>query len=181
MNRIKTVDLALCALFAALSAVLSQITIPIGPVPINMTHISIFAAAGLLGTKKAAVSQVIFILAGAAGIPVFSGFSGGVGVLLGYRGGFIIGYIGCAMVAALLIERFGKAIPVMVVAMASGMIITYTSGILWYMFVTKTSFVSALLVCVVPFLIGDTLKIALSATLVARLHPFLQRLHLKAS
>ncbi|MCL2084685.1 MAG: biotin transporter BioY, partial [Oscillospiraceae bacterium] len=77
MRRISIKDMALCALFAALSAALSPYAIPIGPVPITLTHISIFTAAGLLGARKAAVSQAVFVLMGAAGAPVFSGFRGG--------------------------------------------------------------------------------------------------------
>lgn len=174
MKKIKTLELVLCALFAALSAILSQLSIPIGPVPINLTHVSIFVAAGLLGAKYGAVSQILFVLMGASGVPVFSGFNGGIGIVLGPRGGFIIGYIGCAFVTGLIIDHFGKSIKALTAAMYAGWIVTYTLGVSWYMYITHTGFIAALLVCVLPFLAGDIPKTILSSMLVNRLHPVLQ-------
>ncbi|OPX42659.1 biotin transporter BioY [Ruminiclostridium hungatei] len=81
MRKNKTKELALCALFAAMTAILPQISIPIGPVPLNLAHISTFIAAGLLGAKSGALSQIIFAFTGAVGLPVFSGFMGGSNVV----------------------------------------------------------------------------------------------------
>ena len=170
MKNLKVLDVTLCALFAGLSAVLSQISIPIGAVPVNLTHVSIFVAAGLLGAKKGAISQIVFVLLGVIGIPVFSGFTGGIGKIVGPTGGFIIGYIACAFIAGIIINRFGKSIPVLLLAMYSGWIVTYILGSAWYMFVSGTSNVTAVLtVCVLPFLLGDSLKTILSVVLVNRL------------
>ena len=163
---LSTKELAQCALFAALSAVLSQISIPIGPVPINLAHISTFTAAGLLGSRRGALSQVIFVLMGAVGLPVFSGLSGGMGRVLGPTGGYIISYIGCAFVTGLIIERFGKSFLTLVLAMYVGWAIVYVFGTLWYIYLTHTGPVSALLVCVIPFLPGDAAKTILCATLI---------------
>jgi len=169
-----TTQLTTCAIFAALSAVLSQVSIPIGLVPINFTHASIFIAAGLLGKKYGTISQIIFILLGAIGLPVFSGFKGGIGVILGPTGGLILGYIACAFVTGLIIERFGTSMKILIFAMYSGWVVTYAIGIPWYMYVTKTnSIMAALAVCFFPFLLGDLLKTILSAVLVKRLKPIL--------
>lgn len=174
MKKMNVVTMGLCALFAALSAVLSQISIPVEPVPINLTHVSIFIAAGLLGAKNGAVSQIIFVLIGAVGIPVFSGFSGGIGIILGPTGGFIIGYIGCTFVTGLIVDRFGKSIKVLIPAMYAGWVVTYVFGIIWYVYITQSSFIAALLICVVPFIAGDIPKTILSAILVNRLNPILR-------
>jgi biotin transport system substrate-specific component len=168
-------DLVFCALFAALSAVLSPITIPIGPVPIGLVHVPIFLAAGLLGAPYGAVSQRGWVLLGAAGVPVFSGFRGGLGVLAGPTGGFIVGYILCAFLVGLWLDRRGRSLRVLVPAMVCGQLATYLPGLLWYMYLTQTGLGAALLVCVLPFLVGDAAKIALSAALIRRLWPRLHR------
>jgi len=170
--RVKTLDLAVCALFAALSAVLSQITIPIGIVPINLTHISLFLAAGLLGSRYGTFSQIVYVIMGAIGLPVFSGLSGGMGVVLNATGGFIFGYIICTFVTAYIIERFGSSYKVLFPAMYAGWVVTYAIGIPWFMFATETSSLTAAVsACMIPFLPGDLAKTILSAVLINRLRP----------
>ncbi|MDR3086276.1 MAG: biotin transporter BioY [Christensenellaceae bacterium] len=175
MRKIKVRDLALCALFAALSAIFSQISIPIGPVPINLTHLSIFVAAGLLGAKLGTLSQLVFVLLGIVGLPVFSSFSGGISVLLGPTGGFIAGYIACAYAAGFTIERFGHKLFPALLAMVLGLAATYALGLGWFIYSTGSSLAAALPLCVLPFLPGDAAKIILSAILVGRLRPVLRR------
>jgi Uncharacterized conserved protein len=176
-----TAKLTLCALFAALSAILSQIAIPIGPVPINLTHISILTAAGLLGWKYAALSQLAYVAMGAVGLPVFSNFSGGMHKIAGPTGGFIIGYIVCALVTAAIIDfgdngrsRGGTPMKILLPAMAAGWILTYALGSLWFMAVMHASLSTALMTCVAPFLIGDAAKTAISAVLINRLRPIVK-------
>lgn len=176
MKRMKVNIMILCALFAALSAVLSQIIIPIGAVPVNMTHLSIFIAAGLLGAKYGAISQIVFVLLGVSGVPVFSGFTAGIGKLVGPTGGFIIGYIVCAFVAGVLIERSGKSMKMLIASMIVGMLCSYLLGILWYAYITRSSLIAAFSVCILPFLLGDAIKIILSSVLIKKLRPILRNL-----
>lgn len=173
MRKNKTKVFALCAMFAAMTAILSQISIPIGPVPINLAHISTFIAAGLLGAKYGALSQIIFVFMGAVGLPVFSGFMGGMGRVLGPTGGYIVAYILCAFVAGFIIDSLGKSTKVLIASIYAGWIVVYAFGTAWYAFITHTSFVAALMVCVVPFLIGDALKTILCVFLIKRLSPLL--------
>jgi len=176
MKKIKITNITLCALFTALSAAFSQIAIPLPPVPINLTHVSIFCAAGLLGTKSGTLSQIIFVLLGAVGIPVFSGFNGGISHIAGATGGFIIGYILCAFLTGYMIDFFGKnKIYILISAMSAGMILTYICGITWFMYVTENNFKASLLVFI-NFLPGDAVKIILSSIIVKRLSPVLNKL-----
>ena len=86
-------DMVLCSLLAAMTGILSQIGIPIGEIPINLALFSVYLAGGLLGSYKGAVSMVVYIMMGAVGLPVFSNFRGGLSVLAGPTGGYILGYL----------------------------------------------------------------------------------------
>jgi len=175
MKNSKIFIMLLCALFAALSAVTAQIILPIGPVPISFTHVSIFIAAGLLGARYGTLSQLVYILLGAMGVPVFAGFMGGMGIITGPTGGFIVGYIGCAFVVGTLISRFGTSYKVLFPAMYAGWITSYAFGIPWLMHITGMNLTAALLSCV-PFLPGDLLKTIISAVVINRLHPVVKNM-----
>ncbi|WP_101696647.1 biotin transporter BioY [Clostridium minihomine] len=171
----KTVNYIYCALFAALTAVCSQIIIPLAPVPVNLATLSVFVAGGILGAKLGAVSQVVYVLLGAFGVPVFAMFTGGMGKLIGPTGGYIIGYVAAAWLTGFLIERWGGQVHTIILAMVLGLSVCYILGTTWFMFVTKTGLVEALMMCVVPFLVGDALKIAVGTTLVHRLRTILSK------
>jgi len=176
MKNLKTKEITLCALFASLTAILSQITIPIGPVPINMAHLSVFLAAGLLGSRLGALSQLTFVLMGAAGLPVFSGFNGGLTRIAGPTGGYIISYVVSAYVIGWILERFGKrTVKALAISILAGWLVTYAFGTLWFTYVTHTSFTAALSLCVIPFLPGDLLKTCIIIVLVRRLYSVFQR------
>lgn len=165
----KIKPMLLCGLFAALTAILSQIAIPLGPVPINLALLAVLLAAGLLGPGYGALSQVVFVLVGAIGLPVFSGMRGGLGALAGPTGGFLVGYILCALLTGWLLSKFGKKVWGAVLSMAAGILVCYLFGTLWFLILTKSSLWSALTACVLPFLPGDALKIALAVWLTFRL------------
>jgi biotin transport system substrate-specific component len=168
-------SLAFCALFAAFTAVLSQLSIPIQPVPINLATLSVYLAGAVLGAKYAAVSQAVYVLLGAAGLPVFAQFSGGIHVILGPTGGYIIGYIAAAWLIGYLCDRFGRKLPQLAAFMTAGILFCYLLGTAWFMFVTKTGLVASLTMCVLPFIPGDAAKIAFAAVLAPRLNVVLQK------
>ena len=134
-RKIATKDLVLTALFAALTAVLAQIQLPIGPVPFNLAVFGAFLAGMLLEPAWAAASMGVYMLLGAVGIPVFAGFMGGPAVLLGKTGGYVIGYIFIALATALAVKRSGK-LPVIGAAMLAGLLVCYGFGTAWFMAVT---------------------------------------------
>ena len=176
MNRFqKTQNLVLCALFAALTAVLSQIAIPIQPVPINLATFSVFLAGGVLGARRGTVSQVVYVLLGAVGLPVFASFTGGLGILFGPTGGYIFGYIAAAWLVGMLAVRCHGKVYWFALTMAGGLVLCYLLGTAWFMIVTRTGLVESLLLCVVPFLLGDAAKIVVAALLVPVLRKALSR------
>lgn len=162
-------DLVFVALFAAVMTVCAQIQIPFGEVPFTLQTLGVFIAASLLGWKRGTLSVIVYVLLGLAGVPVFAGFSGGIGVLFGPTGGYIIGFIFTALIVGLMTEKLGKKLWVEIVSMILGLAVCYAFGTVWFMFQMKTGLVESLLLCVVPYLIADALKIAFSAVLVNRL------------
>lgn len=169
IKQTKTYSMIITALFAALTAVFSQIAIPIGPVPVNLALLAVMTAGGLLGMGRAVMSQLIYLLVGAVGVPVFSGFRGGFAVLAGPTGGYIIGYIFAAFAIALLLKLFGKKIHTVVLSIIAGIVLCYAFGTAWFVISTGTGILEALMVCVVPFLIGDAAKTIVAAFLIVRL------------
>lgn len=176
MRKNSTFRLMICALFASLTAVLSQISIPIGPVPMNLATFSVYLAGGVLGGTAGALSQAVFVLLGAFGLPVYAQFSGGIGTLAGPTGGFLAGYIAAAWVTGSFRMGGKNAYIRYILAMIAATAVLYALGTAWFMFSTKTSLWKALVLCVFPFLIGDSLKIALGAFLTPRLRGVLGRM-----
>ena len=127
--------MTLCALFAALTAVCAQISLPIGPVPITLTLLPILLCAVLMDKRYATVSTLVYVLMGLIGLPVFSGFSGGSGVLMGATGGYIVGFVPCAFIAAWMMERKG-GFWWRCVSMVVGVVVCYVIGTAWFM-ITK--------------------------------------------
>ncbi len=172
--------LVLCALFAALTAVTAQISVPIGPVPICLATFSVYLAGAILGAAGGALSQLVYLLLGAVSIPVFAGFSGGAAVLAGPTGGYLVGYIICAWLVGLFADRFGKKTLPLVFGMLLGTAACYFLGTAWFMFSTHRGLTESLMLCVVPFLIGDTAKIAVASVLAPRLSHALSRVGAEA-
>lgn len=178
MNRYSpTTKLLLSALFAALTAACSFLSVPLpfSPVPINLATLSVFLAGGLLGFKYGSLSQLVYLILGAAGIPVFHNFTSGIGVLAGPTGGYIVGYVVAAFLIGLILHFFyEKHSPaVLVLSMLSGLAACYGLGTIWFMISTGSALIPALVACVIPFLIGDALKIAAAYILIRKLRPIL--------
>lgn len=162
------------AMFAAVIAVCSQIQLPLGPVPFTLQTLGVFTAAGMLGTKRGVLSTLIYILIGAVGIPVFAGFSGGLGCITGPTGGYIIGFLLTALAVGLMTKLAGRKVWSLVVGMVAGLVLCYAFGTAWFIFVngqngTAMDLATALGYCVIPFLIPDAAKIAVAVILVNRL------------
>lgn len=157
----ETKNYVLTALFAALTAVLAQIQLPIGPVPFNLALFGMYLAGMLLAPAWAACSALLYLLLGVVGIPVFAGFQGGPAVLLGNTGGYIVGYAFIALATSLACRRSGRPY-VVGAAMVLGTAICYAFGTAWYMALSGASLSTALGWCVLPFVVPDLCKAALA-------------------
>ena len=161
------------ALFVAIIAVCSQITIPTPLVPFTMQTFAVLAAGGILGYKRGTISVLIYLLLGAIGIPIFAGFKSGIGALAGPTGGYLIGFILTAMTVGITRDKISKKTWVLIFSMVIGILLCYAFGTAWFMIVYTRSSASmnlwkALSICVFPYLLFDAGKIALAAVVVKR-------------
>ena len=168
-------DMAYVAIFAVTIAICSWISIPT-TVPFTLHTFAVFLAVGVLGGRRGTFSVLVYILLGAVGLPVFAGFSGGLGALLGTTGGYIIGFFFSALLYWAMTKVLGEKTPVMVVAMVLGLIVCYAFGTVWFMTVYARNsgaigLGTALGWCVIPFIIPDLVKIALAVGLTRLLKP----------
>ena len=156
--------MVLCSLFAAMTAVCAWLSIPIAPVSFTMQTYALFLTLGILGGKWGTVSILLYLLLGTVGLPVFSGFRGGLGVILGSTGGFLWGFL-LAGLTYWALERLGR-LPAMILAMA----VCYGCGCLWLcVYAGNIGFRAAVISCVIPYLIPDGIKIALAFSLSRRI------------
>lgn len=161
----KTKDLVICSLFAAITAVLAQISIPFpGGVPLTMQTLAVSLAGILLGSKNGFISLIIYTLLGAIGLPVFAEFSGGIQIILGPTGGFILSFPIMAFLIGFICERSNNKFMVFV-AMILGSIINYAIGTMLFAFIMKTTIISAFIACVAPFIVTGIVK-AFLATII---------------
>ena len=169
-------NMALCALFAALLAVCAWITVPVGDIAITMQTFGIFLTLGVLGGKRGTVAISIYLLLGIVGLPVFSGFQGGIGALLGVTGGYIAGFLATALIYW-LITALGRNQEIFrLLGMVVGLLVCYLFGTLWFRFGYLSygglSFGAVLLKCVVPYLLPDAAKLMIAWLLSRRLRQF---------
>lgn len=178
-SQINTKRMVFVALITALTCIAAPLSVPIpvSPVPITLTNLVLFISVCLLGWKDALLSYTVYLLIGLAGLPVFSGFSGGVGKLAGPTGGYLIGFFFLILIEGLLIQYSSHKKLATLFGMIVGMAATYAFGTAWLAVQLGTSFVAALSVGVLPYLLGDALKIA-AAFVVA---PLLQNRFLSIS
>ena len=168
-------DMAYVAIMAVVIAICSWISIPT-TVPFTLQTFAVFLAVGVLGGRRGTFAVLVFILLGAVGVPVFAGFQGGIGVLLGTTGGYIIGFLLSALLYWAMTQALGEKTPVMVAAMVLGLIVCYAFGTAWVMVVYARNagaigLGTALGWCVFPFIIPDLAKIALAVGLTRVLKP----------
>ena len=163
-----TRELCYIALFAAVIAISAWIAIP-AALPFTMQTFAVFTAAGLLSTKCSGTAVLVYILLGTVGLPVFTGFTGGIGIFATVNGGFILGFIPAALICGTLIKKeFPK-----VLAMLIGLFVCYFFGSAWFCILSGASFFAALSACVLPYLPFDIIKITLAAITVRKFKKFL--------
>ena len=162
-----TRNLVLCAMCAAITCILAPLSIPLtGGVPVSLATFAVMLSGVLLGGPLGALSQLIYVLLAAVGLPVLAGWTGGLGIVLGMTGGYIIGYIPCAWLTGLIYKKYGETakkpvkILFMILGMTAGNIVLYVIGTAWFMFITEMTLEASLAACVIPFIPGNIIKMA---------------------
>ncbi len=174
----KVLDLVYISIGAALMAICSWISIPTA-VPFTLQTFAVFFVLLLLGGERGTVATLIYVLLGAVGLPVFSGFSGGVGILLGNTGGYIWGFLFIGLIYILFTRSFGKSIVIKIAALVLGLVVCYAFGTAWFMHVYmqnsgEAGLLTVLGWCVFPFIIPDLLKLALAVMISKRIEPVIR-------
>ncbi len=174
-------ELTAVALFTALTAICSQISIPLpfSPVPITLSIFPIFLGALLLGAKCAVLSQLAYVLLGVCGAPVFAGLTGGLAAVTGPKGGYIVSYIVISLVMGYLADkRRAATVRSDLLLMLLGLAICYGLGSAWLAYSIGRDFVTALGMGALPFIPLDLVKIGVSAVLARQLRSALTRARL---
>ena len=172
-DRFQIIDLAYIALGAALTAVCAWITVPF-TVPFTMQLFAVFFSLVMLGGRRGTITVLVYLLLGAVGIPVFSGFKGGFGVLVGMTGGYLWGMLLIGVVYWGMTRLLGQNLSVRIVSLLIGLLLCYTVGTVWFSVLNEDrGFFASLTVCVLPFILPDIAKLALALLLGTKLKKLL--------
>lgn len=158
------------ALFAALTAIGALVTIPLYPVPITMQTFFTYLSGAILGGYLGALSQLVCLLFGCVGLPVFAGGRAGIQVLVGPTGGYLVGFVLGAFVTGKLVEARGNpGFAWIFTSMCIGTLIIYLFGVFQLAMWTKTSLLQAITFGVLPFIIGDSLKMFIASFITVKI------------
>ena len=177
-QKIRTKQMVLIALMTAVTCVLGPLSIPLpfSPVPISLTNFAIFLAIFVLGMKSGTISFIIYLLLGAIGVPVFSSFRGGLQVLAGPTGGYLIGFIFLALIMGFALEHFDRKLVPTIIGMIIGMAVCYAFGTVWLAKLLSLSFKEGLMMGVIPYLAGDAAKVIIAAIVGPKLYGATQKI-----
>ena len=171
---LRSLDMADIALFSVLMAVCAWTSVPMPPVPFTLQTFAVFLTLTTLGGRRGTYAVIVYLLLGAVGLPVFAGFQGGLATLLGATGGYILGFLFSALVYRLSEHNLPPLLSCLL-----GLAVCYIFGTVWYLAVyartfTPAAIVSALGLCIAPFVLPDLVKLALALTLSRKLKPRLR-------
>ena len=159
-----TRSVSLAVAFSLLTALAAQIVIPIGPVPITGSTFAVLLTGALLGSRLGAMSLIIYLVEGAAGLPFFYGGSSGIAHIFGPTGGYLVAFPAAAFITGAFAENgWDKRFLTAAAAMAVGSALILLAGWAWFAALMNTNLLAAFKVSVAPHLIGDVIKIVLAA------------------
>ena len=168
-SRLTAADLTYIGMFTAIIAVLAQISIPMpAGVPMTLQTFAVPLAGVVLGKKRGFLASLVYVLLGAVGVPVFAGFTGGLGIVLGITGGFIVSFPIMAYLAGLGMEKSDESSRVKLplwAGLIAGALLNYAIGTVWFMAAAEASLTTALMGCVVPFIPTAVIKVILTGLL----------------
>lgn len=173
----KMKHMVLCSMFSALLAICAWIAFPLGDVAITLQTFGVFLCLGTLGGKQGTISILVYLLLGSIGLPVFSGFRGGLGALLGTTGGYLTGFLFSALLYWLMTALCGNGPKTQLTATAAGLLICYIFGSLWYyaLYVQGSTPVTIgfiIIKCILPYVLPDIIKLILAWQLSRKLRRF---------
>jgi len=158
------------SLFAALTGMGAFLVIPVYPVPFTLQTLFTYLSAMLLGSKIGALSQIIYLFLGIVGLPVFAAGKAGPGILLGPTGGYLCGFVISAYVMGFLVEKKNiKKLGSFILVGIIGLIIINFCGAIQLYIVTQLNLKAVLLTGVIPFMVGDLVKIFASSLIAYKL------------
>ena len=164
LPRSLTVDLALVVGGAALTAALAQVAIPLWPVPITGQTLAVLLVGSSLGATRGALSMVLYALLGALGAPIFSDASGGMGVLFGATGGYIVGFVLAAAFTGWLAQRrWERGLVRGMLAFIAGSAVVFLVGLPWLQVSLGLTWPQTLAGGLYPFIIGGVVKAVIAA------------------
>lgn len=169
MLKSKTGQLAAAAIMTLLLAVFAQLSknLPVTPVPLSAVLAAVFLAGAMLNRKSALLSAAAYVVLGFFGAPIFPGFTGGIHILAGPTGGFLISYPLVAVLIACMTEKWGRGFLKYVLFMVLSLPVCYVIGTAQLLTITKADFQNGLAMAVVPFLLPDLLMCAAAAAAAA--------------
>ncbi len=174
--KLRVQDILNVALFSALTAIGALISIPLPFVPITLQTLFTYMAGALLGGYLGALSQLIYVLIGVVGLPIFAGWKAGIFALVGPTGGYLVGFIPGAFVIGKLAEmRENPSFRWLLICMTAGTAIIYASGVLQLMNWMRIGVNEALVIGVLPFIVGDALKMLAAAYMTIRIRKVLPK------
>lgn len=170
-------DMTITALMTAVTCILGPLAIPMpfSPVPISFTNLALYLMVYVLNRRCSFLSYTLYFLLGAAGLPVFSGFSGGLGRIVGPTGGYLIGFFFQILISGFIVERWNKKRIPEIIGLVLGTITSYIFGTLWLAKQLEISFTAGLSIGVLPYLPGDGAKIALAAIIAPKLRRAIEK------
>ena len=154
--------LAMTAVMAAVIAAVSPFAIPVGPISLSLCTLVLYITPYILGWRRSAAATLVFILLGAVGVPVFTGFQGGISKVLGPTGGYIAGYIPLVVITGLAVKYFPGNKVLQALGMLAATAVLYTLGTAWYCVQSGSDLPTAMKWCVIPFIPGDLIKMAVA-------------------
>ncbi|MBR2868109.1 MAG: biotin transporter BioY [Clostridia bacterium] len=172
MKHIK--NLTVRAILAATICVIAPIAIPTATIPITASTLIILIVSACIGIEYSLPAVLLYIALGTFGLPVCAGFAGGLHILTGITGGFILGYIPCCAATGLICSRFPDKKYVYPLSMLCGILICYACGVIRYSMLTDSTILSSAAVCILPFIPGDIIKILVASAISISLKPRLR-------
>ena len=170
-------NMVLCGMFSALLCVCAWLSFPLGDTAITLQTFGVFLSLGTLGGRRGTAAIGVYLLLGAVGLPVFSGFRGGLGTLLGTTGGYLTGFLLTGLLYWAATALWGERRTVQLTALILGLLLCYLFGSVWFRHIYLAEGGSVtwgfiLVKCVLPYLLPDGAKLFLAFALAKKLRPF---------